>query len=65
MFAKLRCGACGASADAGHWLHLHSTRSKVLSAKRIPRTITNHEQYFHPPQLAQNLMKLIDSWFSE
>jgi hypothetical protein len=36
-----------------------------LSAKRISRTITNHEQYFHPSQLAQNLMKLIDFWFSE
>jgi hypothetical protein len=65
MFEKLRCGACGALADAGHRPHLYGTRSKVLSAKRIPRTITNHEQYFHSPQLAQNLMKLIDSWFSE
>jgi hypothetical protein len=25
MFAKLRCGAGGALADAGHWLQLHST----------------------------------------
>ena len=25
MFAKLRCGAGGASADAGHWPHLYGT----------------------------------------
>jgi hypothetical protein len=25
MFAKLRCGAGGALADAGHWPHLHGS----------------------------------------
>jgi hypothetical protein len=42
MFAKLRCGAGGASADAGHWLQLHSTVRLCLFGTSLSNVAQHH-----------------------